>query len=45
MTNINIDDEVHKKWTEHYKIANKIEYPTLKNFTEKKLMEIIQNES
>ena len=44
MVNINIDDKVHKEWVKFYNKQNKLEYPTLKNFTAKKLREIIENE-
>ena len=40
MVNINIDDEVHKEWIEFYNKQDKLEYPSLKNFTAKKLREI-----
>ncbi len=43
MVNINIDDEVHKEWVEFYNKHSKVEYPNLKNFTARKLREIIKN--
>lgn len=41
MTNIDIDDEVYIRWVEFYKRNSKLEYPTMKNFTARKLDEII----
>lgn len=43
MTNIDIDDKVYKHWVDFYKKQNRLEYPTLKNFTAKKLKEMIEN--
>lgn len=45
MTNIDIDSKVYKKWTEYYKGYSKIQYPTLKNFTTKKLIELMKENS
>ena len=45
MTNIDIDDEVYKKWVLFYKSFSKIDYPTLKNFTTKKISEMIKDGS
>ena len=44
MTNIDIDDEIYKKWVKFYEKQDKIEYPSLKNFTTKKLMNLMENE-
>ncbi len=44
MVNIDIDNQVHKEWIEFYGKQNKLEYPSLKNFTAKKLKEIIEND-
>lgn len=41
MTNIDIDDGVYKKWVEYYKSNSKIKYPTLKNFTTRKIIGIM----
>jgi len=41
MTNINIRNEIYVQWVNFYKKHNKIDYPSLKNFTEKKLSEIM----
>lgn len=42
MTNINIDSKVYRKWVKFYEKSDKLEYPTLKNFTAKKLLELIK---
>ena len=44
MTTLDIEDDVYKAWVELYNIQDKLEYPTLKNFTARKLKEIIQQE-
>ena len=43
MTNIDIDYEVYDDWKDFYNKHNKLEYPTLKNFTAKKLKELISD--
>lgn len=40
--NININKEVYNRWVTFYKKHNKIDYPNLKNFTEKKLSQIME---
>jgi len=45
MTNIDIDDKIYNDWIKFYEKQDKLEYPTLKNFTAKKLREIIENTS
>jgi len=42
MVNMDIDDEVYKDWVKFYNRHSKLEYPTLKNFTARKLREIIE---
>ena len=42
MTVINIDNKVYKDWVSFYNKHNKIDFPNLKNFTEKKLVEIMR---
>ena len=44
MTNIDIDNKIYKKWVKLYEKSDKLEYPTLKNFTAKKLLELIKND-
>ena len=44
MTNIDIDNKIYKKWVRFYDKSNKLEYPNLKNFTAKKLLELINND-
>jgi|TARA_R100000501_G_C2604356_1_gene100567 hypothetical protein len=41
MVNININEKIYERWAIFYKMHDKLEYPTLKNFTEKKILEII----
>ena len=43
MTTLDISDEVYDEWVEFYNKQDKIKYPTLKNFTARKLREIIEN--
>ncbi len=43
MTNVDIEAKIYKKWVSFYKRHSKIDYPTLKNFTTKKLSELIGN--
>ncbi len=45
MTNINLDPEIYKKWFNFYKKQSKIKYPTFKNFTERKLLNLLNEES
>lgn len=42
MTTLDIDDDVYKEWVDLYDIQDKLEYPTLKNFTARKLKEILK---
>ena len=42
MTNIDIDEDIHKMWVKYYETQDQLEYPSLKNFTAKKLKEIIE---
>ena len=44
MPNVEIADEVYKEWIELFERQDKLEYPTLKNFTAKKLREVIERE-
>lgn len=44
MTNLNIDSKIHKQWIQFYETFSKLKYPTLKNFTEQKLVEMMQND-
>ena len=44
MTTIDIDDKVYEEWVELYESQDKLEYPYLKNFTARKLKEIILKE-
>ena len=44
MTSIDIDDKVQEEWAAFYEKQDKLEYPTLKNFTARKLREIMQKE-
>jgi len=41
MTNIDVDDKVYEEWVEFYNFNDKLKYPTLKNFTARKLKELI----
>jgi hypothetical protein len=44
MTTININNEVYAKWKNHYAInVSKLEFPTLKNYTEKSLLKLIES--
>lgn len=42
MTNIDLDDDIYKDWVVFWRTHDQIEYPTLKNFTAKKLRELIK---
>ena len=44
MTTLDIDDAVYNDWVKFYKQQSKIEYPTFKNFTARKLKEVIENQ-
>ncbi len=44
MTTLDIKDEVYGEWVKFYNKQDKIKYPTLKNFTARKLREIIKKE-
>ena len=41
---LDIKDEVYVEWVKFYDKQDKLKYPTLKNFTARKLREIIENE-
>ncbi len=43
MVNMDIDNEVYKGWVKFYNKHSKLEYPTLKNFTARKLKEIMKD--
>ncbi len=45
MTNIDIENSIYKRWVSFYNKQDKIEYPTLKNFTAKKLLELMNKKS
>ena len=45
MTNINLDPGVYKKWFDFYSKQSKIKYPTFKNFTERRILQIVNEES
>lgn len=42
MATINIDDETMEIWEKFYKEQDLIEYPSLKNFTIKKMRELAE---
>lgn len=42
MVNINLSNDIYSKWNDFYKKHNKLDYPSLKNFTEKKLSQIME---
>lgn len=42
MPNINIDKVVYNQWNDFYNKHNKVDFPTLKNFTEKKLCQMME---
>jgi hypothetical protein len=44
MTNIDIDDKIYKQWVKFYEKADKLEYPNMKNFTAKKLLELMKDD-
>ena len=41
---MDIKDEVYKNWVKFYNQQDQLEYPTLKNFTARKLKEIMEND-
>jgi len=43
MTTLDIQDEVYENWVRFYNKQDKLKYPTLKNFTARKLREIISD--
>ena len=45
MTTLDIKDEVYKEWSRFYNKQDKLKYPTLKNFTARKLKEVMENEA
>ncbi len=44
MTTLDIDDGIYKSWVKFYNKHSKVDYPTLKNFTARKLKEEIEKE-
>ncbi len=44
MTTLDIKDEVYEQWVKFYDKQDKLKYPTLKNFTARKLDEIMKKE-
>ncbi len=44
MTTIDIKDEVYGEWVKFYNEQDKLKYPTLKNFTARKLKEVMDND-
>lgn len=45
MTVMDIDDKIYKEWVNFYSKHSRLEYPTLKNFTARKLEEMIISEA
>lgn len=45
MTTINIEDNIYRNWVKFYNKHNKLEYPTLRNFTAKKLKEMMEKQN
>ncbi len=45
MVNMDIDDGVYKDWVKFYNKQDNLKYPTLKNFTARKLKEVMENEA
>ena len=43
MVTLDIDDKVYKEWIGFYNQQDRLEYPTLKNFTARKLKEIMKS--
>ena len=41
MTTLDIQDEVYDDWVKFYNKQDKLKYPTLKNFTARKLKEVM----
>lgn len=41
MTNIDVGDELYIAWKAYYELHSKVEYPSLKNFTNRKLKELM----
>jgi len=44
MALIDIDDEIYEQWKLFYEKQNKIDYPSLKNFTTKQIRRIMEKE-
>lgn len=42
MTNIEVDNEIYADWVKFYETHNKLKYPTLKNFTAQKLIQLMK---
>ena len=42
MVNIDINKKIYDKWLKFYDTHDKTEYPTIKNFSEKKFLEIMK---
>lgn len=45
MTTLDIDNEIHKEWVKFYNKQDKLKYPTFKNFTARKLKEMMENDN
>ena len=45
MGSINIDDDILERWQKYYDKQDKVEYPSLKNFTMKILIELLEKEN
>ena len=43
MTTLDIKNEIYDEWVKFYYRHSKLEYPTLKNFTARKLKESIES--
>ena len=45
MTSMEIDDGVYSEWVDFYNKHDKVEFPTLKNFTARKLRILMEEEN
>lgn len=45
MTTLDIPKKVYKEWSNYYKKQDNLKFPTLKNFTARKLKEIMEKET
>lgn len=41
MAKLDVSDEIHAQWVKFYAKHNRIDYPNLKNFTDKKLQSVM----